>query len=126
MANSIHGRYLEAEVMAASPVKLVEMLYRAALEAVGAARRHLRGGNIRERSRSITKAWGIINDLMLSLDHTQGGQIHQSLVELYAYMQGQLLDANGQQTDAPVEEVEKLLTVLAEAGRLIPPAAVAS
>jgi flagellar protein FliS len=126
MANSIHGRYLEAEVMGASPVRLVEMLYRAALEAVGAARRHLRDGNIRERSRSITKAWGIINELMLSLDHTQGGQISRGLVELYAYMQGRLLEANGQQIDAPLEDVEKLLTVLAEAWRLIPPAAVAS
>ncbi len=112
--------------MGASPVRLVEMLYRAALEAVGAARRHLRDGNIRERSRSITKAWGIINELMLSLDHTQGGQISRGLVELYAYMQGRLLEANGQQIDAPLEDVEKLLTVLAEAWRLIPPAAVAS
>jgi len=126
MANSIHRRYLEAEVLAASPVKLVEMLYRGALEAVGVARRHLRDGNIRERSRSISKAWGIINELMLSLDHAQGGDISRGLVELYAYMQTRLLEANAQQIDAPLEDVEKLLTILAEAWRLIPPTAVAS
>ena len=120
MSNTIHGRYLEAEVMGASPLKLVEMMYRAAIQSVGAARVHLRSGKILERSRGIGKARELINELMLSLDHSAGGEISRGLAELYAYMQTRLIEANALQTEPPLEEVEKLLTVLAEAWRSIP------
>ena len=123
MSNTTHARYLEAEVLGASPVKLVEMMYRAALQSVVAARRHLRDGNIRERSRSIGKAREIVNELMLSLNHDAGGVISRNLVELYAYIQSRLITANAEQTDAPLAEVEQLLTVLADAWRSVPPAA---
>src|SRR5712692_6775571 len=97
MANTIRDTYREAEVLSASPVKLVTILYRAAIEAVEAARRHLKAGSIRERSGQITKATEIIHELMRSLDHNRGGSISRSLAELYAYMQTQLIEANVRQ-----------------------------
>src|SRR6266852_2934916 len=114
MPNPIHDAYLEAEVLGADPVKLVTILYRAAIEAVGTARRHLKAGAIRERSRQLTKASEIIHELMRSLDHNQGGEISRSLAELYAYMQTQLIEANTKQVDPPLAEVEKLLSTLLE------------
>jgi flagellar protein FliS len=114
MANTIHDQYLEAEILNADPVKLVGILYRAAIESVAAARCHLQDGEIRERSRKITKASEILNQLMLSLDHASGGDISRNLVELYAYMQTRLIQANTQQTGAPLAEVENLLKVLSE------------
>jgi flagellar protein FliS len=122
MVNTVRRRYLEAEVLGASPVKLVEILYRAALEAVGDARRHLANGDIRARSRSITKASAIVNELMQSLDHARGGVISRGLVELYAYIQTRLIDANTRQIDPPLAEVEQLLGVLQEAWRAVPSA----
>jgi flagellar protein FliS len=110
-----HGRYLETEVLSADPVKLVGMLYRAAIEATGAARRHLKAGAIGERSRQIMKAWEIVAELSRSLDHQRGGEISRSLNGLYAYLQRRLLEANMQQADAPLAEVEQLLTTLDEA-----------
>ena len=117
MPNSYHRRYLQAEVLSASPVKLVEILYRTAVESVAAARSHLRNRDIRQRSSSINKASEIVNQLMLTLDHSVGGEISRGLVELYAYMQTRLIEANSQQVDPPLEEVERLLTVLLEAWR---------
>ena len=117
MANTVPDRYLEAEVLNADPVKLVAILYRAAVESIAAARRHLQSGDILERSRKITKASEILNQLMLSLDHSSGGDLSRNLVELYAYMQTRLIEANGRQIDAPLAEVESLLKVLAEAWR---------
>ena len=117
MANTIYDAYLEAEVLSAAPVKLVTILYRAAIDCVGAARLHLKAGAIRERSRQITKASEIIRELTRSLDHSQGGEISRSLAELYAYMQAQLIEANAQQIDPPLAEVEKLLSTLLEAWR---------
>jgi len=113
MANP--NRYLEAEVLNAEPLKLVVMLYRAAIEAVAAARRHVRQGNIRERSGSITRAMEIVNELALSLNHAAGGVISRNLAELYAYVQTRLIEANTQQTEPPLAEVETLLSTLLEA-----------
>lgn len=124
MVNTARRQYLEVEVLGASPVKLVDILYRAAVESVAAARGHLRNGEIRERSRSITKASGIVNELMLSLDHSRGGEISRNLVELYAYMQTRLIDANTQQIEPPLAEVEGLLSTLWEAWRAVPETAV--
>jgi flagellar protein FliS len=115
MAHAIHDTYLEAEVLDADPVQLVVILYRAAIRAVGAARRHLKAGAIRERSRQITKASEIVHELMRSLDHHQGGQISRSLAELYAYMQTRLIEANINQIDPPLADVEKLLSTLLDA-----------
>jgi flagellar protein FliS len=106
---------MEAEIMSADPLKLVGILYRAAIESVAAARRHIQNQEVRERARKITRASTIINELMLSLDHSAGGEISRNLVELYAYMQTRLIEANTQQASAPLEEVETLLITLQEA-----------
>ncbi len=115
MAYNNQDRYLETEVLHADPIKLIAILYRAAIEATSAARRHLQAGEIRERSRQIMKAWEIVGELSRSLDHTRGGEISRSLGEMYTYLQRQLLDANRLQIDAPLAEVEHLLTTLQEA-----------
>jgi flagellar protein FliS len=112
--------YLETEVLAATRVELVRILYRSALEAVALARRHLAAGAIRERSRQITKAWEILAELTRSLDHMQGGELSRSLGDLYAYMQSRLIEANAEQRDAPLAEVEGLLKTLAEAWNMLP------
>ena len=111
---TIHNQYMEAEVMNADPIKLVRLLYRGAIEAVAQARRQLATGAIRERSRSIIKAWEILLELTRSLDHGQGGDLSRNLASLYAYMQTRLMEANSQQADGPLKEVEGLLTTLLE------------
>jgi len=114
MAYTTYDQYLQNEVLSADPLKLVNMLYRAAIEAVGAARRHLAAGEIRERSRKITKAWEILHELRQSLDDEQGGQLSASLRALYVYSQGRLIEGNAKQSDAPLAEVERILGTLHE------------
>lgn len=126
MAQTIFEQYLENEVLHADPVKLVTILYRAASEAVGAARGHLAAGEIRERSRQITKAWEILSHLTLTLDHQQGGEISRRLAQLYAYMQARLIEANAGQIDRPLAEVANLLGTLNDAWRSVPLAATAT
>ena len=72
--------YVENEILQADPIRLVQMLYRGALLATGKARVHLREGDIPARSRQITKASEIINELTLSLDHQRGGELARNLV----------------------------------------------
>jgi flagellar protein FliS len=115
MTPTIQSSYLEHEVRSADPAKLVRMLYRAAIDAISAARGHLRAGAIRPRSRQIDKALQILHELLHSLDRDAGGQIARSLASLYVYMTNRLIEANATQTDAPMAEVERLLGTLLEA-----------
>jgi flagellar protein FliS len=111
MAYPNYANYLETEVFSADPMKLVCMLYRGAIEATGAARRHLKAGEIRERSRQTMRAMEILRELSRSLDpHYE--EISRPLGELYAYMQTRLIEANAQQLDEPLAEVERLLATL--------------
>jgi flagellar protein FliS len=115
-----YANYLESEILSATRIELVRALYRGAVDATVQARRHVTNGNIRERSRQITKAWEILAELARSLDHAHGGELSRSLVELYVYMQNRLLAANANQSQEPLAEVERLLTTLAEAWNLLP------
>jgi len=112
MAAHSPNPYLQAEVLSADPVKLVQLLYRGAIDAVVSARRHLAAGEIRQRSKSITKAWEILLELIRSLDHSQGGDLSKNLASLYTYMQRRLMEANSQQSDRQLQEVESLLNTL--------------
>ena len=94
MAANPPNPYLQAEILSADPVKLVQLLYRGAIEAVGSARKHLAAGEIRPRSKSIVKAWEILLELIRSLDHSHGGDLSRNLSSLYAYMQKRLMEAN--------------------------------
>jgi len=114
MSNSIYDHYLTNEIFSADPVKLVTILYRAAIDSIASAREHLRAGAIRERSRQISKAWRIVHELQHSLNHEQGAELSGSLAALYAYVQRRLLEANSTQTDVPLAEAHELLSTLLE------------
>ena len=79
------------------------------------ARRHLAQGAIRERSKQIGRARQILRELSASLDRERGGELSPRLAGLYAYMQTRLMEANSRQLDAPLQEVERLLSDLSEA-----------
>ena len=106
--------YFENGVMSADPVELVRMLYRGGIEAVEKARQHLREGDIAARSGQITRAGAIIAHLTFSVNRDVDPAMGANLVELYDYMQRQLLRANLEQADRPLAEVGRLLSTLLE------------
>lgn len=106
--------YLESKVLSADPVELITIMYSAALDAVSGARVALRNGDIAQRSREITKASEILNELALALDHERGGEISKTLVELYDYMLHRLIEANTKQEEPPLVEVAGLLATMKE------------
>ncbi len=115
MRNSEYYRNgLETEVFSASPVELVRLMYRAAVESVSQARHCLEQGDIEGRNRSINRCLAILTELSTSLDTTLGGEIGRSLAELYDYMLRRLNEANLQQTDGPLAETAELLCTLLE------------
>lgn len=114
MWQNAHNAYLESRVLSAGPIELVQMMYQTATGALRDARRHLEAGEVRERSRAISKASEVLLELTASLDFERGGEIAQRLAQLYDYMLRRLTEANFKQIDAPLAEVLGLLTTLAE------------
>ena len=111
---------METGVVAASPHKLIVMLFDGALVALNAALSGMRSGNIAEKGKSISKAILIIDSgLRAALDKKAGGEIAEGLDALYEYMSGRLLMANIKNDPAILEEVQRLLIELRDAWNAI-------
>ena len=104
---------LETGVAAASPHRLIVMLYDGALRAIADAGAHIVAGRVAEKGVAISKAIGIIDEgLKASLDRTQGGAITGHLDDLYDYMNRRLLLASLRNDTTGLAEVAALLTEL--------------
>jgi flagellar protein FliS len=115
--------FLDEEVLTATPLRFVQLLYRGALDSIASARRYLRLGDIRARSLAISKAMGIVTELSLSLNRQAGGDLSRNLAELYSYVVTLLIKANSEQCDPPLAEAERLLGTLEEAWKICAQAA---
>lgn len=115
---------IETGVTAASPHKLIVMLFDGALIALANARQHMKTGKISEKGQAISKAIAIIeNGLRASLNREAGGDIAASLDALYEYMSNRLLEANLKNKPELLDEVQKLLADLKGAWEAIDPTA---
>ena len=118
---------VETGVAAASPHKLIVMLYDGALVAVATAQQHMKAGNIAAKGKSISQAIAIIESgLRASLDKSVGGSIAASLDALYEYMGNRLIIANLKNQPEVLQEVHALLLDLKTTWEAIAPRAEAS
>jgi flagellar protein FliS len=115
MRHYVNDSYQEAEILSASPIELVRLLYRGAIRAIETARQCLAARDIAGRSRAINRALKIVTELSCSLDRQKGAELSRTLVELYDYVQRLLIDANCRQVDPPLAEAQTLMTTLQEA-----------
>ncbi|HJW54196.1 MAG TPA: flagellar export chaperone FliS [Burkholderiaceae bacterium] len=116
---------VETGVAAASPHKLVVMLFEGAMVAIASAIQHMQAGDIAAKGKAISKAISIIDSgLRASLDKKVGGEVALNLDALYEYMSSRLLTANLKNQPKILEEVYQLLKGLKDAWEAItPPAA---
>lgn len=104
---------VETGVLAASPVKLIIMLYDGAIAASRSAISHMQRQDVVNKGALLTKAALIIQSgLRMSLNKSAGGEIAESLDALYGYMVRQLQLANIRNNPELVLEVINLLTEL--------------
>ena len=117
---------VETGVLAASPHRLIVMLFEGAETALRVALAQMAARDIPGKGRSISKAINIIdNGLRASLDTKSGGEIASNLEALYEYMNTRLLQANLNNSADMVQEVLKLLGELKGAWESIAPSPVA-
>jgi flagellar protein FliS len=104
---------LETGVAAASPERLIVMLYDGAIAALSDARTHMVHGRTAQKGQALGKAIAIVDEgLKAALDTAKGGAIAQQLMELYDYVGRRLLLANLRDDATLVDEVARLLTEL--------------
>lgn len=107
---------LETGVAAASPHKLVVMLYDGVIVSLLSAINHIKSPNVAAKGAALSKAITIIdNGLRASLDQKAGGEIAANLDALYDYMSRRLLHANIKNDIGAIEEVHRLMADLRSA-----------
>ena len=115
---------LETGVIAASPHRLILMLFEGARVALSSALVHMKNGETVAKGESLSKAISIISSgLQASLDVNSGGELAQRLYALYDYMSRRLVLANLHNNPEYVEEVAGLLAELSGAWEMIGTAA---
>ena len=113
---------VESAVMSASRHQLLVLLFDGALSAMKKATILMEQGDIPGKGQALSKAINIINNgLRAGLNHEAGGEIAGNLDDLYEYMTRRLLQANLNNDLAAIEEVERLLTNIADAWKEIGP-----
>ncbi len=118
MSNSDpYQAYVEGSVFSGNPLNMVIALYEGTIDAVRRARGCLANGDVWGRSKAINKSVELLTELLVSLDHQQGGEISANLKRLYSYMQCRLLDAHARKAEAPMLETERLLNTMLEGWR---------
>ena len=107
---------METGVFAASPHRLILMLFDGAKQALNNALMHMRNKQMADKGRSIAHAIRIISDgLQASLNKDVGGELARNLDNLYGYMTNCLLQANLENSEAKIMEVLGLIETIRSA-----------
>lgn len=107
---------LETSVLAASPNRLITLLFSGARAAIAKAKIHMEAGQIPERGKAITHATRIVDEgLRQSLNLTAGGELAGNLSQLYDYVLRCLMMANLKADISQLDTADRLLAELQEA-----------
>jgi flagellar protein FliS len=97
-------------LLAASPSRLVVMLYDEALKNLVAATEAIARGDIEARCHATNRAIEILCHLYLTLDIKQGGEIAERLADIYRFVLSRLPRVNALNDAAPAHEAIRLLS----------------
>lgn len=120
MANAYRQVGVETGVEAASPHRLIAMLFDGYMEAIASARGAMRNGQIEAKGRAISRAARIVEEgLKSALNLNDGGQLAQDLRALYDYLTMRLTQANLRNDEKILDECQRLMEPLRDAWREI-------
>ncbi|MFG6416757.1 flagellar export chaperone FliS [Roseateles sp. DC23W] len=106
---------LETDVQAASPHRLVTMLFDGVFEAMAQATQAIQAGNVELKGRALLRAVRILDEGLRAALDLSAGQLATDLRELYGYVCMRLTHANLKNDPAAIEECQRLLTPVREA-----------
>lgn len=98
----------------ADPHRLVQMMFRAALDRIAEARGAMENGQVARKGEQISRAIRVIGGLRDSLD-VDAGEVAANLDALYEYIGRRLVQANLHNEPELLDEAMRLLTPVAQA-----------
>ena len=115
-AQAYHRIGVETGVAAASPHRLIALLFDGYMAALAEAKGALRDGRIEAKGRALGRAVRIVDEgLRGGLDLRAGGGLAADLNELYHYLTLRLTQANVRNDVAAIDECVQLVAPLREA-----------
>jgi flagellar protein FliS len=106
--------YKNNQLTTSDPGTVLLALYQGAIDALRNAAEHASAGNVAEKGRYVLRANDIINQFLVSLDFSVGGELAQNLADLYNHMLDQILIGNVKNDSDKFQNVAALLSTLKE------------
>lgn len=107
--------YKSSAVLTAPPELLVVMLYDGALRFLARASQAMREGRAGAAGHPLRKANAILDELLVTLDHEQGGEVAARLESIYVFCRQTLVKAQLGSDPDKVDQVAGLVRELREA-----------
>lgn len=104
-----YQKYKNASVLSASKEQILLMLYEAAIKFTKLSIQAIENKNIAERGKNIMRAYDIVAEFQVSLDHKVGGDLPKQLDQLYTFMLDQYTKANIQGDAAALKSCLQIL-----------------
>jgi flagellar protein FliS len=115
LAATTSDAYKQQSILTAPPGRLVVMLYDGCLRFLFQSAHALRAGNRKVAQERLRRAEAIIDELRVTLDREQGGQIAANLDALYGFSRSHLIKAWTEQDADKIDEVSRLMAELRDA-----------
>lgn len=112
-----HSAYTQGQVVASSPVRIIVLLYDGAIRFCRQSQQRFSDPAV--RGHGLGRAHAIVSELMIVLDHDQGGEIAARLESLYRYVLDALIRANVKGDARALDSAIGVLEELAQGWREI-------
>jgi flagellar protein FliS len=119
MTNYAVSQYQHAQVMTASGVQVIVLLYDAVIRSLELAREGMLRNDHRDKARFLGRAIAIVGELSNVLDMERGGDIARSLRRLYDYVLYECTHANLSHEPKRLEGPLRCLVTLREAWAVV-------
>lgn len=108
----MQSNYLANEVMQASPKRLIELLLEGCIKNLKLAIIAIDKEDVNLAHNKLVRAQDIISELRYSINEEVGGEVAQQFIQLYEYINNQLVLANLKKDKAVVEKIEGMVEEL--------------
>jgi flagellar protein FliS len=106
---------LETDILAASPHRLIAMLFEGAFSAMNQAASAIENGDIEQKTRALSRAVRIVDEGLGAGLNLEAGPLAHDLRELYAYTCRRLMQANLHNDLAAIDDCRRVLGPLRDA-----------
>ena len=108
----MQSNYLANQVMQASPKRLIELLLEGCIKNLKLAVIAIDKEDVNLAHNKLVRAQDIISELRYSINEEVGGEVAQQFIQLYEYINNQLVLANLKKDKAVVEKIEGMVEEL--------------